>query len=94
MFNKSPIKPSQLDKTIEELLTDMQTTKGDSDEYAKMVDHLTKLYKLKEIDLPKRVSAETWATIGGNLAGILLILHYERFNVITSKALSFVSKIR
>lgn len=94
LFKKTDETPSELDETITELLSDMKACSGDSEEYAVMMKHLSALYKLKEINLPKRVSPETWATIGANLAGILLILHYERFNVVTSKALSFVSKLR
>lgn len=50
--------------------------------------------KEKEAGKPDRVSKETLAVIGGNLAGILLIISYERMNVIASKALSFVLKSR
>ena len=91
MFTKTT-EPSELDKVITQLLEDMQDTSTDTEEYAKMVDHLTKLYKLKETDLPKRVSPESWAAIAGNLAGILLILNFERAGVVTSKALGFVTK--
>jgi hypothetical protein len=94
MFKKPDPEPSALELVITNLLDEMQLTSCDSEEYSKMVAHLTKLYSLKEQDTPKRVSPETWAMIGGNLAGIMLILQHERFHVITSKALSFVSKLR
>lgn len=57
--------------------------------------------KLKELEaeLKKKqnsafgkVSVETWATIGTNLAGIILILGHERANVITSKAFGLLKK--
>jgi hypothetical protein len=32
------------------------------------------------------------ALVAGNLAGIMLIVSYERVNVLTSKALSFLIK--
>lgn len=48
--------------------------------------------KKQESEKPDRVSKETWAIIGGNLAGIVAILGYEKANVIASKALSFVLK--
>lgn len=40
----------------------------------------------------KRVSPETLAIIGGNIAGIVLILGYEHVHVVTSKALGFVMR--
>ena len=47
-----------------------------------------------EINARKTVSADTIALIGANLAGILMILSYEHANVITSKAIQQISKIR
>jgi hypothetical protein len=99
-----------------------------TDEYAKMVTQLDKLYKLRQIDIdydlkcielrqknsdslrdkelkeaeleikvreldkPDKLSKDTLAIIGGNLAGILLVIGYERAHVVTTKALSFLMK--
>ena len=41
-----------------------------------------------------KVSPDTILIIVGNLAGILLILKYEKLDIITSKALGFVIKGR
>ena len=51
---------------------------------------------LKKSDLERanRVSLDTWATIGGHILGVVIIVGYERANVITSKALSFVMRLR
>lgn len=43
-----------------------------------------------DIELQKRKSFESWATIGVNLLGILLIVEHERTSVITSKALGLI----
>lgn len=91
---KRPDEESGLEKAIDEVLREMASRASDSDEYAAMVDQLTKLYKLKEIDIPQRVSPDTLAIVIGNLAGIILIVGYERANVVTSKALSFLLKLR
>ncbi len=48
----------------------------------------------KEAEKPDRVSKETWALIGANIAGIVMIIGHEKFNVIASKALGFVMKSR
>ena len=155
-----------LETAISRLLTEMSGKDCDSDEYAKMVDQLVKLYKAKEthvslklkavetiikenesdslieiketearvkeaesaanirtkeiesqikrdetdsncrvkeldailkqreIDNPWRPSADTLAIIGANIVGIVMILGHERANVIATKALGFVSKLR
>lgn len=99
MFNRKKLdEKSGLEKAIDELLSEMKNFHGDDEEYAKMVAQLDTLYKLKEVDhkveTGKRVSAETWAVIGGNLLGIVMIVSHERAHVLTSKALGFVSKVR
>ena len=42
----------------------------------------------------KSVSVDTVLVVLGNLAGILLILNFEKLNVLTSKAIPFVLKGR
>lgn len=95
---KAPTEKSGLEKAIDSLLAEMENFSGDDEEYAKMVSQLDTLYKLKEVDnkinTDNRVSAETWATIGANLFGILLIVQHERAHVMTSKALSFIMKAK
>jgi hypothetical protein len=86
-----------LDKAIENLLAEMAGHDGDSDEFSKCVDQLAKLYDIKksiEKDNKKIVSYDQLLAVAGNLAGILLILNFERAGVVTTKALSFVSKIK
>lgn len=92
MFTKKPKTQSGLEIAIDTVLSEMQGYEADADEYAAMVDQLDKLYKLKEIDKPERVSKETLALIAANLLGIILILGHEQTNVVTSKALNFVFK--
>jgi len=91
---KSRDEDSALNKALDELFEEMSNYSGDSDEYAKRVDQVSKLYSLKEIDSKKRVSPDTMAIVLGNLLGIVLIVGHERMNVVTSKALNFVMKLR
>lgn len=93
MFRK-PKNDDGLDDAMSILLSEMKGFTGDDEEYAKMVRHLDTLSKIKTQNAPDRVSADTLATISGNLAGILLILHFEKINIVTSKAMSFVMKAR
>jgi hypothetical protein len=85
----------RLDKAIEDIFIDMGGFTSETEEYADMLKKLERLYKLKEQDTPKPViSPEVLLTVGANLFGILAILHYEKVNVVTSKALSFVMKLK
>lgn len=90
---KTSAEPTKLDEEIIRLLTIMEEETPDSDEYSKTADQLIKLMKLREeISSKRRVSPDTLAVVLGNIAGIGLILSYERAHVITSKALGFVMK--
>jgi hypothetical protein len=93
MFNQEPPdETSGLEKAIDEVYSEMARHSSDDDEYAKMVDQLSKLYSLRET--PQRVSPDTLAIVIGNLIGIILIVGHERLHVVTSKALNFVMKLR
>ena len=123
-------KPTALNQAIDDLIAAMQKEKPGTQEYAKLVDQLIKLYKLKEIDinsvlkeaeflnkqqqqeaetelkkldirqrlkemkLPFGMKPETVAIIAANLVGIALILNHERLNVVTTKAVTFVTKLK
>lgn len=89
MFQKDQIE-TNLDDQINKLLEFMDKNEPESSEYATAVDQLTKLYELRN---KSRISKETWATIGANLAGIVIILNHERAHVIASKTFGLVKKI-
>jgi hypothetical protein len=89
----TPTESSGLVKAIDRLVAQMSETGCETKEYASMTDQLIKLTKLQEeTTSKKRVSPDTLAMIVGNLAGIVLIIGYERTHIVTSKALGFVLK--
>jgi hypothetical protein len=94
MFTKTTPETSDLQDVIDRLILQLENGLSHSDEYAKTTDQLIKLYTLKNATKRPTVSPDTLATIGANLAGILLILNFERAGVVASKALSFVGKLR
>jgi hypothetical protein len=95
MFRKPKInEPTKLDNVIDNALEAIGNYTYEDNEFDRRVNQLAKLYKMKEQELPKRVSPDTLAVVGGNLAGILLILYYERAHVITSKAFNLIIKPR
>lgn len=94
MFSRKPAANiDALESTIAKLESDMLGVDGDSDEYATMLNRLERLHKLKEKHSPKRVDPNTWLIVGGNLAGIIIVVGYERAHVIGSKAINMAGKL-
>lgn len=98
IFKKQHIQPSNLENAIDELFLEMRSVNGDSEEYSAMAKNLDTLYKLKEVDIKSiatnRVSKDALVNAAASIAGILLIVNYEKANVLTSKALSLLTKLR
>jgi hypothetical protein len=84
-----------LDETIDDLLSELKVMEGADEDYAPTTDNLIKLMKLKQEFNPVwRPSPDAVVGAVSSIAGILLILHYEKINVVASKALSFVGKMK
>lgn len=95
IFKPKTTEPTLLDLAINETFDRMKLHDQESKEYAAIVDQLGKLLKLKEeTEKPKRIDPNVALQVGGSIAGILLILHYERVNVVATKALGFVLKAK
>lgn len=96
MFNlrKREENPTVLDVAIETALEKLNDLNPGTKEYSVHLDQIAKLMLFKEKTTPKRVSPDTVAIVAGNLAGILMIVSYERVHIVTSKALGFVIKSR
>lgn len=91
---KSKQETDSLTRAIEKLFDELDEFSGTDEEYETLSDRLTELYAIKEKTPTDRVSKETLALIAGNLAGIMIIVLFERNNVITTKAKDFVLKLR
>ena len=94
MLKRTKRESSGLEKAIDQILLEMQGYTCDEPEYNAMTDQLDKLYKLKEIDKPKRVSQDTLVLIAGNVFITLMIVAYEQKSIMTTKAPQFWSKLR
>ncbi len=79
----------EIDKQLDILISRARTPEEIS-EMLSLMERRDELREKKKV----HVSPDTIAIIAGNLAGILLILNYEQFNVVSSKALGFVIKGR
>lgn len=86
--------PKNLQTAIDKILFEMDAVDPASDKYAKLTEQLEKLYKIQISTKPERVSKDALVGVGGSLAGIIAIILFEKNNILTSKALGFVSKIR
>lgn len=83
-----------LEKAIDAVLQAMQNHTPDSSEYERMVNQLDKLYKMRTYKKASAVEFNTLISAGASLVGIIMILGYEHADVITSKALGFVTKTK
>ena len=90
MFQKKP--PSRLDNEIERALKELNDKKPGTEEYKAVLNHVETLHKIQET--PDRVSYDTMVATAANLIGIALIIRHEHVNVITSKAMSFIPKLK
>lgn len=122
--------PNALNEAIDKLMIALVAAEPGTDKHTKLVEQLTKLYKMKHEDanyylkeaeldskqealaaectltdlkieemrkalkLPFGLKPETLALILANLAGMALLMQHERLNVVTSKAVGFVMKLK
>ena len=93
MFQKNKTQ-SALQQTIDQLHAALTVFPPESPEYDRISDQLVKLSEIKTPKSETRVSPDVLATVATNLVGIAMIIHHERANVIASKALGFVQKLR
>lgn len=91
--NQPDEKPG-LEKAIDTVFREMEGVESDSEDYAKMTDQLTKLYSLKQVDKPERISRDTLVIAAANIFVAFLITKHERTHVITTKAMNFLLKLR
>jgi hypothetical protein len=84
--------PSKLEVEIERMLTRLRESADDVEQYDLILARLERLIKLRE--KPNTVSADTWALIGANIVGIVIIITHEYTNPITTKALNLAMRVK
>jgi hypothetical protein len=93
MFKK-PKALTALETEITRIQSILKTKKPTEDDYATTLTQVERLFALKELEKPERVSPDTQANVAANLIGIAMILMYENSHVITTKALSFAMRLK
>lgn len=93
MFARKPNpEVEELNREITRVHTQLPDYPAESVEYKEMVDRLATLYAQKKEIPSNRISKDQLIAVSGNLLGILVIVVYEKHNVFTSKAGSFIGK--
>lgn len=96
MFWKKPMDSTQreLEIALGLAVRDLANHQIGSQAYEKTLGYVMKLQGVRDKNLQSHdsVSKNTWAVIGGNLLGILMIVRHEFANPINSKALNFILK--
>lgn len=83
-----------LERAYNEAVLKLRESTIGSEEYTKMLDVVSRLHKLRQEDRPPLVSKDTIVLAGTNLLGILLVIRHEHVNVITSRAMGMVTRLR
>jgi len=83
-----------LEFAVNRAIRDLSRYETDSEEYRNALDALVKLHKMKEDERPKSVSPDTLVAVGANLIGILMIIRHEHVNVVTSRAIGMLPRLR
>ena len=95
MFEKEiPKHQRMLESELERTISWLKTEQIPSEDYVKTLNVVERLNDMMEKEKPSSVSKETMLTVAANLLGIILIIKHENVNVITSKALGFVFRLR
>ena len=92
LLNRKVAETPELDRLLTNLYNCAEGLDESTEEYSKVIDQIEKVHKLKAEKQPKRVSPDTLAIIGANLAVTLIVISYEHANIIGSKVLGFLIK--
>lgn len=93
MFAKYQI-DSALNQEIIAALSDLESLRDEPEKYNAAVRRIAELQKLKPEKAFRSLSLDTVVAASANLIGILWLTSYERDRPITSKALSFVMRVK
>jgi len=93
-FNKTT-DVDALQYAINNLYSELAGHMAETEEYDRITDQIVKLQKLqKETTHSWKPTPDAIVGAAGSVLGIVLILHFEKVGVITSKALGFVGKMK
>lgn len=85
-------KGKTFDQEVTRVLTKIEEYDPESEQYKAAVQNLKTLCEARAQKSSKTITADTVLLVAANLIGILLVLNYERMDVVTSKAMNFIIK--
>ena len=92
MFSSKAHTPLEL--AVNRAIRSLSMYETGSEEYREALNALVLLHKMKEDERPKSVSRDTLITVGANLLGILMIIRHEHVNVVTSRAIGMLPRLK
>jgi hypothetical protein len=87
-------KRTELEKEIDRVLGIMKELDPTTEKYAHAANQVEKLRKARIYEKDNKVSKNTVWQVVGNVVVVVMVIGYERFNVITSKAGQYILKGR
>lgn len=95
MIKKKTTEQTAIDKAIEEAYTQLAKHTAGTDEHNAIVKQIVEFEKiLAEKKKSRTISPDTMLIVGANIVGILLVLNFEKADVITSKAFGLIGKLK
>lgn len=85
---------AKLDEAIDNLLDEMSCYEGHTEQYKQLSERLEELTKLRDRKAKFPVSPDVMFAAGANILGMILIMRFERLNIITTKAFTFLARVR
>ena len=96
MFQKNNADTTEIDALISDAASHLVGLEVDTKEYRKALANYETLVRLR-IDMTStnksQIKPSEWLVAGTNLAGILLVLNFEKTNALFSKAFGMVRRI-
>lgn len=91
---KKKVEKSMYELELEFLLKTMGRTRQDSKEYLQYAEAYERMVKARppETKWTSKIDPNVVISTAGSLTAILLILNYEKFDIITSRATNFIKK--
>lgn len=92
VFKKKDVRT--IDVAIDEVLEEMRALNPASDAYTAMAKNLETLEKARAQHRAKRPTGDQVLGVVANVAGMVMILNYEKVGIIATKAFSILPKVR
>jgi len=92
MFNKHD-KRTEVEKVIDERIQEFAREAKTPKEVLGVIDLIKGKYEMLATK-PHGVKPDTWALIAANILGLVLILNFEKTNILTTKAMNFIVRGR